>query len=111
LLTLAAIAPIVVLPKLVMGWSKQLGPGVERGLNYTVNISSVAGLCPLHAPPYSSIKGGIYMMSHKMRVELAGTNVRMTEIFPTACTHRSSTPTGEIRSGRAPSPKAKNCSR
>ena len=65
-----------------MGWSKQLGPGIERGLNYVVNISSVAGLCPLHAPPYGTIKGGIHMMSHKMRVELVGTDVRVTEIFP-----------------------------
>ena len=94
-----------------MGWSKQLGPGIERGLNYVVNISSVAGLCPLHAPPYGTIKGGIHMMSHKMRVELVGTDVRVTEIFPAACAHRSSRPTGKSGSGRAPSPKAKNCSR
>jgi len=51
------------------------------------------------------------MMSHKMRVELVGTDVRVTEIFPTACAHRSSRPTGKSGSGRAPSPKAKNCSR
>ncbi len=57
-----------------------LGPMIERGRGHIVNVGSVAGLYPLLSGVYGASKGAIHLMSTNLRLELAGTGVRVTEI-------------------------------
>lgn len=62
---------------------KVLLPGmIERGKGHIVNMSSVTAL---HAAPmalYGATKGAMHLLSQDLRLELAGTGVRVTEICP-----------------------------
>lgn len=55
---------------------------IERGRGHIVNIGSMAGLYPLAAASYGASKGAIHLLSLNLRLELAGTGVRVTEINP-----------------------------
>lgn len=58
-------------------------PGmIERKRGHVVNIGSTAGLYPVNSAIYGASKGAIHQMSRNMRIELAGTGVRVTEICP-----------------------------
>ena len=59
-----------------------LGPMIKRGHGHIVNIGSVAGLYPLGSGVYGASKGAIHLMSTNLRLELAGTGIRVTEICP-----------------------------
>ena len=59
-----------------------VGPMIERGRGHIVNVGSVAGLYPLLSGVYGASKGAIHLMSTNLRLELAGTGVRVTEICP-----------------------------
>jgi 3-hydroxy acid dehydrogenase/malonic semialdehyde reductase len=45
-------------------------------------MSSVAGLYPLASPIYGASKGAVHRLSQDLRLELAGSRVRVTEICP-----------------------------
>ncbi|MGI9335273.1 MAG: SDR family oxidoreductase [Gammaproteobacteria bacterium] len=58
-------------------------PGmVERKRGHVVNIGSTAGLYPVGPSIYGASKGAIHLMCRNMRIELAGTGIRVTEICP-----------------------------
>lgn len=58
-------------------------PGmVERGIGHVVNLGSVAGLYPINSAIYGGSKGAVRQISRNLRVELAGTPIRVTEIQP-----------------------------
>lgn len=58
-------------------------PGMnERARGHIVNIGSVAGLYPVNSIVYGASKGAVHLMSQNMRVELAGSGIRVTEICP-----------------------------
>jgi NADP-dependent 3-hydroxy acid dehydrogenase YdfG len=58
-------------------------PGmVERKRGHVVNIGSIFGLHALGSTLYGTAKGAIHLMSQNLRLELAGTGVRVTEICP-----------------------------
>jgi NADP-dependent 3-hydroxy acid dehydrogenase YdfG len=58
-------------------------PGMqERQRGHIVNIGSVAGLYPVNSIVYGASKGAIHLMSQNMRVELAGSGIRVTEVCP-----------------------------
>ncbi len=53
-----------------------------RGRGHIVNLGSVAGLYPVNSVAYGGSKGAVHLMSQNMRIELAGTGIRVTEICP-----------------------------
>ena len=55
---------------------------VKRNRGHVVNIGSVAGLYPINSSVYGSSKMAIHSMSQNLRIELKGTRIRVTEIFP-----------------------------
>ena len=55
---------------------------IERGVGHVVNIGSVAGLYPMSSGVYGASKGAIHFLSTNLRLELAGTGIRVTEICP-----------------------------
>lgn len=58
-------------------------PGmVERGRGHIVNIGSIFGLHAIGSAVYGASKGAIHLMSQNMRLELAGTGLRVTEVCP-----------------------------
>ncbi len=58
-------------------------PGmVERRRGHVVNIGSVAGLYPINSALYGASKGAVHLMGMNLRIELAGSGVRVTEICP-----------------------------
>ncbi len=58
-------------------------PGMKaRGRGHVINIGSVAGLYPLRSPIYGASKGGVRRASQNLRITLAGSGVRVTEICP-----------------------------
>lgn len=58
-------------------------PGmVSRNRGHVVNMSSVAGLYPLPFTIYGASKGAVHRLSQNLRLELAGSRVRLTEICP-----------------------------
>lgn len=58
-------------------------PGMlSRNRGHVVNMSSVAGLYPLASPIYGASKGAVHRLSQNLRLELAGSRVRLTEICP-----------------------------
>lgn len=58
-------------------------PGMrERKRGHAVCIGSVAGLYPLRSPIYGASKGAVRLASQNLRVDLAGSGVRVTEICP-----------------------------
>jgi 3-hydroxy acid dehydrogenase/malonic semialdehyde reductase len=58
-------------------------PGMlSRNRGHVVNMSSVAGLYPLASPIYGASKGAVHRLSQDLRLELAGSRVRVTEICP-----------------------------
>jgi NADP-dependent 3-hydroxy acid dehydrogenase YdfG len=58
-------------------------PGmIHRKRGHIVNIGSVAGMYPLVSAVYGASKGAVRLMSQNLRLELAGTGVRVTEICP-----------------------------
>jgi NADP-dependent 3-hydroxy acid dehydrogenase YdfG len=58
-------------------------PGmVARNRGHVVNLSSVAGLYPLPFTIYGASKGAVHRLSQNLRLELAGSRVRLTEICP-----------------------------
>ena len=58
-------------------------PGmIERRGGHMVQIGSIAGLYPLLASLYGASKGAIHLMSQNLRMELAGSGIRNTEICP-----------------------------
>jgi len=54
----------------------------ERKRGHIVNIGSVAGLYPVNSIVYGASKGAVHLMSQNMRVELAGSGIRVTELCP-----------------------------
>ncbi len=54
--------------------------GRKRG--HVVGIGSVAGLYPIQSPIYGGSKGAVRLASQNLRIDLAGTGVRVTEICP-----------------------------
>ena len=58
-------------------------PGMlSRNRGHVVNMSSVAGLYPLASPIYGASKSAVHRLSQNLRLELAGSRVRLTEICP-----------------------------
>jgi len=58
-------------------------PGMKgRNCGHIVNIGSVAGLYPVNSVVYGASKGAVHLMSQNMRVELAGSGIRVTEVCP-----------------------------
>lgn len=58
-------------------------PGMlSRNRGHIVNMSSVAGLYPLVSPVYGATKSAVHRLSQNLRLELAGSRVRVTEICP-----------------------------
>ncbi len=58
-------------------------PGmVARNRGHVVNLSSVAALYPLSFTIYGASKGALHRLSQNLRLELAGSRVRLTEICP-----------------------------
>lgn len=58
-------------------------PGMlARNCGHIVNIGSVAGLYPSTSALYGASKGAIHLLQQNLRLELAGTAVRCTEICP-----------------------------
>ncbi len=58
-------------------------PGMlSRNRGHVVNMSSVAALYPLVSPVYGASKGAVHRLSQNLRLELAGSRVRVTEICP-----------------------------
>ena len=58
-------------------------PGMRaRRRGHVVNIGSVAGLYPLQSPIYGASKGAVRRASQNLRLNLAGSGVRVTEICP-----------------------------
>ena len=58
-------------------------PGmVARNRGHVVNMSSVAGLYPLASPVYGASKGAVHRLSQDLRLDLAGSRIRVTEICP-----------------------------
>lgn len=58
-------------------------PGmISRNRGHVVNMSSVAALYPMAWPVYSASKGAVHLLSQGLRIELAGSRVRLTEICP-----------------------------
>lgn len=56
-------------------------PGmVARGTGHVVHLGSVAGLYPIRSALYGASKGATHLFAQNLRVELAGTGVRTTEI-------------------------------
>ena len=54
----------------------------ERGRGHIVNIGSIAGLHTLVSSLYGGTKSAVHRFSQNLRVELAGTGIRVTEICP-----------------------------
>ena len=54
----------------------------ERKRGHIFNVGSVAGLYPVNSAVYGASKGAVHLMSQNLRVELAGTGIRVTEICP-----------------------------
>ena len=58
-------------------------PGMlSRNRGHIVNMSSVAGLYPMASPIYGASKSAVHRLSQNLRLELAGSRVRLTEICP-----------------------------
>lgn len=58
-------------------------PGmIQRKRGHVVNIGSTAGLYPIKSSIYGASKGAVHLMGQNLRVELAGTGVRVTQICP-----------------------------
>ncbi len=58
-------------------------PGLlSRNRGHIVNMSSVAGLYPMASPVYGASKSAVHQLSQNLRLELAGSRVRLTEICP-----------------------------
>ncbi len=58
-------------------------PGmVARGRGHVVNIGSIFGLHACGSAVYGASKGAIHLMSQNLRLELAGTGLRVTEVCP-----------------------------
>ena len=58
-------------------------PGMlSRNRGHVVNMSSVAALYPLASSIYGASKGAVHRLSQDLRLELAGSRVRVTEICP-----------------------------
>jgi NADP-dependent 3-hydroxy acid dehydrogenase YdfG len=58
-------------------------PGMlSRNRGHIVNMSSVAGLYPMASPVYGASKSAVHQLSQNLRLELAGSRVRLTEICP-----------------------------
>ncbi|MDX1432050.1 MAG: SDR family oxidoreductase [Gammaproteobacteria bacterium] len=58
-------------------------PGmIARNRGHVVNMSSVAALYPLVSPLYGASKSAIHQLSRNLRLDLAGSRVRVTEICP-----------------------------
>ena len=55
---------------------------IQRQTGHIINIGSMAGLHPLPAALYGATKGAVHRLSTNLRLELAGTGVRVTEICP-----------------------------
>lgn len=64
--------------------SRAIIPGmVERGLGHVVNIGSVSGLRPnATRAAYAASKHAVHGFSESLRMDYAGTGVRVTEIMP-----------------------------
>jgi NADP-dependent 3-hydroxy acid dehydrogenase YdfG len=58
-------------------------PGmIARNRGHLVNMSSVSALYPLVSPIYGASKAAVHQLSQNLRLELAGSRVRVTEICP-----------------------------
>ena len=58
-------------------------PGMlSRNRGHVVNMSSVAGLHPMTSPIYGASKAAVHRLSQNLRLDLAGSRVRVTEICP-----------------------------
>lgn len=58
-------------------------PGMlSRDRGHVVNMSSVAGLYPLVSPLYGASKSAVHRLSQNLRLDLAGSRIRVTEICP-----------------------------
>ena len=60
-----------------------IGGMISRGAGDIVNIGSVAGIrSTIHRAVYGASKAAVHMFSENLRLELAGTGVRVTEVLP-----------------------------
>jgi len=63
--------------------SRALLPGmVARRRGHVVQLGSIAGLYPIRSPLYGASKAAVHLFSQNLRLELAGTSVRHTELAP-----------------------------
>lgn len=54
----------------------------RRGTGHIVNVGSIAGLHPLVSAVYGATKAAVHRMTQNLRVELAGSGIRVSEIAP-----------------------------
>ena len=59
-------------------------PGmIERNRGHIVNFGSAAGVYPIHGEPfYAATKAGVHMFCQNLRMDLFGTDIRVSEILP-----------------------------
>jgi NADP-dependent 3-hydroxy acid dehydrogenase YdfG len=55
---------------------------LEAGRGHIVTIGSIAGLHPTSSTIYAATKGALHRMAQALRLELAGSGIRITEICP-----------------------------
>lgn len=68
----------------MLNLTRALTPGmVERNSGHIVNFGSVAGVYPILGEPfYAATKAGVHMFCQNLRMDLYGTDVRVSEILP-----------------------------
>ena len=55
---------------------------VKKKKGHLINIGSIGGLYPMAPSVYPGTKGAVHMINQNLRLELAGTGIRVTEICP-----------------------------
>ena len=68
----------------MLNLTRALTPGmIERNAGHIVNFGSVAGIYPILGEPfYAATKAGVHMFCQNLRMDLYGTDVRVSEILP-----------------------------
>jgi len=68
----------------MLNFVRAVTPGmIARNRGHIINFGSVAGLYPFSGEPfYAATKAGVHLFSQNLRMDLYGTDVRVSEILP-----------------------------
>lgn len=68
----------------MLNFVRAVTPGMTaRNRGHIVNFGSVAGLYPFNGEPfYAATKAGVHLFSQNLRMDLHGTDIRVSEILP-----------------------------